>query len=163
MPLPLAGPPGFLPLHTLLEIIPLSGGQGLYLTPYSARGLSQELKQISSGQQNIRRTVIGTTVNLTPPWFQQYSTVITCSDTNTPAINATWRGQNFEVHCAAELDYPVGGTPARSEVTGSSRQEGHTMFYRPILYMMLIDFDVTFREYDGVWNWRLELEENALP
>ncbi len=163
MPLPPAGPFGFEPNNTLLTIIPLSGGTGLIVTPWSARGLSQTFKQVGSGGQNIRRTVIGTTVNLTPPWFHQYATTIRCSDVTKPTFDGTWRGQDFEVHCAGELEYEVGGTAQRPVVSGSERTEGHTVYYRPVLFCMLIDFEMTFREYEGFWDWRIDLEENGLP
>ncbi len=163
MPGPLPGPPGFLPLHTLLQIIPLSGAQGLVLTPYSTRGASQTLRQIGQNNQNIRRSVLGSLVNLTPPWFQQYASTITCTDNNAPCLDDAWRGQICEVHCAAELNYPDTGTPHRQEVSGSSRQEGHIIFYRPILIMMVMDIDPKFIEYEGEWAWRIDLEEAELP
>jgi hypothetical protein len=152
-----------LPNGTYLFITALSGGVGLYVTPYSARALSQVYKQIGAGgRENIRRTVIGTTTNLTPPWFHQYATTITCQDTTKPTLDNTWRGQNFEVFCAAELEYISGG-PNRPAVSGSTRTEGSATYYRPILYCTLMDFEATFREWDGLWQWRLEMEESALP
>lgn len=160
---PNPGPVGFEPNNTLLQIIPLSGAQALVLSPYAARGLTCELKQINSNAQNIRRTVIGTLVNLTPPWFQQYAMTITCSDTEVPTLDDTWRGEVCEVWSPAELNYPDTGTAHRPMVSGSMRQEGHIIFYRPILYMMLMDFDAKFDEYQGKWTWRIDLEEVGLP
>jgi len=162
MPVPLAGPDGFLPLHTLLQIIPLSGSQGLELTPYAARGLTQTIRQIGDAS-NIKRTVIGTLVNATPPWFKQYSTTITCRDTNAPCLDDAFRGEVVEIHCAGEFNYPVGGSPHRAQVSGSSRQEGHIMFYRPILICMIKDIEPNFEEYEGYWSWRVEAEEVGLP
>jgi hypothetical protein len=149
-----------LPNGTLLTITALSGAGGLVVTPYSARALSQTYKQIGGGD-NIRRTVIGTTVNLTPPWFKQYATTITCTDVTKPTLDNTWRGQDFEVQCAAELEYETGSTPGRP--AAASRTEGHTTYYLPILYCVLMDFEATFREWDGLWQWRLDMEESGLP
>jgi hypothetical protein len=163
MPVPPAGPPGFEPLNTLLQIIPLSGAQGLVLTPYAMRGGSQTLRQIGQNNQNIRRTVIGTLVNLTPPWFQQYASTITCSDANTPCLDDAWRGQVCEVHCAAELNYPDTGSAHRNVVSGSERQEGHIIFYRPVLIMMIMDIEPKFMEWEGQWTWRVDFEEVGLP
>jgi hypothetical protein len=162
MPVPLAGPAGFLPLHTLLVITPLSGAQGLELTPYAARGLSQTIKQIGDAS-NIRRTVIGNLVNAAPPWFKQYSTTIVCRDMNTPCLDDAFRGEIVEIQCAAELNYGAGGTAHRQQVSGSSRTEGTITFYRPILICMIKDIDPTFEEYEGYWSWRVEAEEVGLP
>ncbi len=164
MPGPLVGPPGFLPLHTLLTITPLSGGEGLTLTPYCARGLTQSLRQIGD-VNNIRRTVIGSLVNAQPPWFNQYASTISCKDTEAPCLDGAFRGLICQVDCAAELNYVTGATPHRAVVTGSERSDpaAHITWYRPSLTMMVLDIDPRVIEYEGEWSWRIELQEVGLP
>jgi hypothetical protein len=159
--MPLAGPPGFQPLNTLLQIIPLSGANALWLTPYAARGASQTIKQIG-GSDNLRRTVIGTMINLAPPWFHQYESTVTCKDVNAPCLDDAWRGMHVELHCCSELSY-TGSTPHRPVVPGSTRTEGAITFYRPILICMVMDIDPRFEEYEGQWTWRVDFQELGLP
>jgi hypothetical protein len=149
---------------TLLNIIPLSGGaNGLTLTPYSARGLTQTYKQILAPDAVLERDVNGVMHDLSPPWAKQYTSTISCTDGQTPCLNDAWRGAIVEVWCCAELNYVTGGTPDRPVVSGSTRVDGPITFFRPILIMRVIDIDASFREWAAEWQWRIQLEENQHP
>ena len=129
---------------------------------YSARGLTQTLSPIQAirnNRNNLRRTIGGTLVNLTPTQFLKYSTKITCRDQQPPAIDDIWPGTPIVVSCVAELSYPVGGTPQRPEVSGSSVTVDGFVHYRPVLTMMIVDLDENLSEWDAQYSWSLELEE----
>lgn len=155
------------PNGTLLSITPISGGSnGFVLTPYSARGLTQTLEQItgnSSGQDVagslVRRTISGTLVDLTPSWMRKYASVITCKDVDTPCLDDAWIGATVIVDCVIELSYPTGGTPQRGEVSGSSRVEGDFTFYRPQLIMMVTNVKNSRDEYNRDYTWLIGLQE----
>ena len=129
---------GFTP-PSLLVIIPVSGNSHFELTPFSARGLSQTLEQITSitGQGTplgklFRRDVNGTLVNLSYPQFQKYQSVVTCKDTETPCFDGAWMGAVVDVQCAAELNFVTGSQlPQRSVVSGSERHRGHLYLLPP--------------------------------
>ena len=155
-------PPAFANTNTLLTLIPLSGHNNPVLQKYAVRGLTQTLKQIGD-PSNIRRTVDGRLVNLTPPWFQQYASTVTCKDVNAPCLDNAWRGVICEVHCCTELSY-ISGSPTRPVVSGSTRvDELGITYYRPILIMMVMDIDQNFAEWESLWNWRIDLQEVGLP
>src|SRR6516225_8659368 len=128
-------PPAFANTNTLLTLIPLSGHNNPVLQKYAVRGLTQTLKQIGD-PSNIRRTVDGRLVNLTPPWFHQFASTVTCKDVYAPCLDGAWRGVICEVECAGEFSY-VTGSPVRPVVPGSQRvdEQGIT-YYLPIMIMM---------------------------
>jgi hypothetical protein len=156
-------PPAFANTNTLLVLIPVSGQTAPVLQKYAVRGATQTLKQIGDSS-NVRRTVDGRLVDLTPPWFKQYASTVTCRDINSPCLDDAWRGVICEVHCAVELSYISGGSPTRPEVSGSSRiDELGITYYRPILMMMVLDIEDSFAEWESEYNWKIELQEVALP
>lgn len=125
---------------------------------YSARGLQQTLAAIDQAK-NFERTVNGALRNLAPTGFQKYKTTITCTDVNGPAIDPFPIGLQVTVECVAELSYPAAGSPSRTVVDGSSRQEGDHIKYRPALDMIVVDFTEQKDEFGAVTQWELDLEE----
>ena len=83
---------------TLLRLSPIG------IPPYSARGVSQTLQQISGAGQ-MRRTVNGTLVDLSATQFRKYQSTITCRDMDHPALSGVWPGRVLTVDCICELAY----------------------------------------------------------
>src|SRR5437899_5822544 len=114
-----------LPNGTWLVLTPLDGAAP-QLTPYSARGLTQtfELLTGAGGQGGgawLRRDVNGTLRSIADTRFRKYKSTITCNDGETPCLDNAWVGITVNVSCAFEFSYPVGGSPTRPVVSGSSR------------------------------------------
>lgn len=129
---------------------------------YSARGLTQTLTPIASvagNRQNLRRTIGGQLVNITPPQFLKYSTKISGKDQRPPSLDGIWPGSPITVFCISYLAYPQGGTAQRTEVSGSSFLENGFVFYRPALTCLIINFSDEQGEWTGDDTWQLELEE----
>lgn len=138
---------------TLLVISP----QGI--PPYSARGVKQTLDPIDQAK-NLRRTVNGQLISLTPSQFRKYRSTITCDDMNVPAIDGVFPGDQVVVSCVEELSYvTIGGSPQRTVVSGSSRVDGNYTFYRPQLTMLITDTHVETDEWGAKVGWRIDLEE----
>lgn len=151
---------------TLFLLTPISGSYAPFLTPYSARGLTQTLELIkgTSGGGNplgtqLRYDVNYNLIDLTVTASRKYLSTVSCRDTETPALDDVWIGTICEVSCALELSYPTGATPIRPAVAGSERSEGHINFYRPLLTMMVVDPKISFEEYPGVYAWQMLLAE----
>ncbi len=135
---------------------------------YSARNLTQSLFLIpgmASGSGSIiRRTVNGKLIDLTYSQFRQYGTKITCTDRRAPALDGIFPGQPVTIHCVTELCYPIGSHPSRNSVSGSERTEGHFIFYRPVLKMMITTFSPnTMAEWQQDVTWELTAEEVEPP
>ena len=138
---------------TLLVISPFGA------PPFSARGLTQTLEPIAQAL-NVRRTVNGRLVNLSPTQFQKYKSKITCNDMRAPALDGVFSGALVTIDCVAELAYrTVGGTPQRTIVDSSSRVEGDFTYYRPRLDMMVITFATQEDEWGAAVSWSIDLEE----
>lgn len=149
-----------LPEGTLLVLNPLSGALSPVLTPWSARGLTQSLELIGNrAPEQVRRDVNGFLRDVTDPRFRKYRSVVSCRDGETPCLDDAWIGQMVEVSCALELNYPFGGTPARSVVSGSERTQGAFVYYRPLLTMLVAAIENGFQEYPALNGWQLTLEE----
>ena len=131
---------------------------GIGVPLYSARGLQQTLEPIAAAA-NLRRTVNGNLRDLSFEPFRKYHSKITCTDQRAPAVDGIWPGMAVTVHCVEELCYPVGGTPERPEVSGSSRTEGDFVFYRPVLTMLVVAINQQTDEYPADVTWSLDLEE----
>lgn len=132
---------------------------GMGVVPYSARGLTQSLAPIQAAQQ-LRRDVNGNSQDFSASQFRKFASTITGSDVAPPAINAVWPGTALTVECIAELAYETStGGPERSEVPGSSREEGDFTYYRPSLDMRVVSFSVQKNEWGAVVSWSLDLEE----
>lgn len=139
--------------HTLLRL------DGIGVPAYSARGLRQTYKPIQQASQ-VRRTVNGSLKDISFDGFQKYMTTITGSDQMPPAVDGIWPGLEVTVECIFELAYlTLGGSPARTVVSGSSRVVGKFTFYRPVLTCRIVDFNVDTDEYDAVVSWSMQLEE----
>jgi hypothetical protein len=154
---------------SLLVITPLfndTGADTPTLPIYSVRGATQKLGIIvGSGAGDralgtvIRRSINGQLVDLTAPQFRKYDSEIDFSDVVMPAIDGAWLGTICEVQCCVELGYPIGGTPQRTEVSGSSRNESGFTFYRPILNMMVYGFLTSFDEWGATYTSGLKMQE----
>ncbi len=132
---------------------------GVGVSPYSARGLTQQLEPIPASS-NLQRSINGRVIDLSRPQFQKYHTVITGNDQNPPAVDGVWAGREILVDCIAELSYPVGGSPQRPEVYGSSYVDGDFVIYRPQLTMRVVGFTTTKDEYGATTSWSLEAVED---
>lgn len=151
---------------TLLQIIPLSGSEAFTLPPFSTRNCTQTLEPIAGigGGGNvlgtlIRRDINGQLVDLFPKQFRKYASLVTCKDVQSVSIDSGWFGQTVEVYCAIELSYLMGGAPGRPVVPGSSRNEGHYTYYRPLLIMKVVDIKNAFAEWQHDYSWQLGLQE----
>lgn len=131
---------------------------GVGVTPYSARGLTQTLNPISASAQ-LRRTVNGALINVASTQHRKYSSTISCTDQQAPALNGIWPGAAVTVDCVAELAYPEGGAADRPVVPNSQRTESGFVFYRPRLSMLVTGYSQSLDEYGAVATWQLELEE----
>jgi hypothetical protein len=147
------------PSGTLLVISPLSGATAPTLTPYSARNLSQTWELLKGNWT--KRDVNGVKRSVADTRFRKYRSTITCTDVQTPALDNAWIGTECEVSCAFEFVYPVGGSPERPVVSGSSRLDdgGAYVFYRPLLLMMIEDIRDRFDEWGARHGWEIQLEE----
>ncbi len=143
--------------------LPNSNGTLLILTNmgvpfYSARGLSQSITPIKQSDQQ-EYDINGNLLDLSYAQFRKYSTVISCTDMRTPAIDGIWPGQVVIISCVCELSYPVGGTPQRSVVSGSSRTENGMVFYRPILTCRIGSWQDQVGEYSADYQWQMPFLE----
>ena len=146
-----------MPIPATKTLLVISGASGIPL--YSARGLTQVLTPIEASSQ-IERSINGEVMDLSHPQFRKYDSEISCTDVETPALDGVWPGMEVEVECVAELSYPTsGGSPQREVVSGSSRVEGDFTFYRPVLQMVVVSFDIQLEEYAADYQWTLRLTE----
>lgn len=125
---------------------------------YSARGLSQTLEPIDASK-NMRRSINGILTDVAHSQFRKYKSKITCSDMRAPAVDGIWPGMTIVVNCIAYLSYPVGGTPKRTVVSGSSFTESGYTFYRPQLTMIVVSNTAQMEEWAGAVPWEIDLEE----
>lgn len=139
---------------TLLTISGLGGFQ------YQARGLSQTLTHIKEAS-DMMRTINATLRDVSNPIFRKYSTKITCTDINAPPLDGLWPGMEIEVECAASLSFLTGtaGSPGRPVASGSLWTLGNYTFYRPVMNMLVINFEEDFDEWKSDVKWMLEAEE----
>ena len=145
---------------TVLALVPLSGLTSLQLPYYSARGLTQTLELLKpSGNEWLRRDVNGILRNVSDTRFRKYRSVVSCKDGDTPCLDDAWIGITVDVSCVIELSYPTGATPARPSVSGSERSQGGITYYRPQLLMMIEDIRVALPEWQGQYDWQLDLLE----
>lgn len=130
------------------------------LTPYSARGLKQTLATINAATQ-MRRTVNGALTDVADPLFRKYSSTISGSDVDPPPTDLVWPGRTLVVGCIVELsqadstDLALGRTP----VGGSQRTADGFVFYRPLLTMKVVAWNINKDEWGAVIDWTLNLEE----
>ena len=147
------------PEHTKMSFETLLVLTGMGIPPYSARGATQVLVPISASA-NIRRTVNGALINLSPSQFTKYSSTISCEDVNPPANDGMFPGALITVDCVAELARLTAGSPERPVVEGSEREVGPWTLYRPRLTMMLTaPLEVATDEWGATVSWSAEFEE----
>lgn len=138
--------------ETLLVI----SGDGL--PPFAARGITQTLEPINAAV-NVRRTVNGGLVDLSPSQFKKYKTTIEGTDTDSPAFDAVDVGDTLTIDCVAELCYKTGGSPQRTVVGDSSRTANGFTFYRPRLTVIVTNKSQQTDEAGAIVSWTLEAEE----
>lgn len=132
---------------------------GVDIPPYSARGITQTLQPIAAAA-SMRRTINGVLRNLGQPQFRKYTSEISCTDQQHPALDGVWPGKEVTVDCVCELSYKTaGGSPERAAVPGSSRVDGAFTFYRPRLSMLVTGYNVRTDEWGAAVGWSLALEE----
>ncbi len=127
---------------------------------FQARGLTQTLEVIQAAMQQ-ERDAYGELLDLSNPAFRKYQSRITCTDVRVPPFDALWPGMVVDVGCAAFLCYPVGnpGSPAREEVSGSSFVANGSVFYRPLLTMMITAISWQREEWKANQPWTFSLAE----
>lgn len=134
---------------------------GMGITPFSHRGVTQTLEPIDPAT-NQRRTMNGALVDLSLAAFRKYQSTISCEDMNAPALDGVMPGKVLTVGCIVELAY-AGSLPmtlnTRPAVSGSPRESGGFVFYRPSLTMQVTGFSQERDEWGGVTSWQLDLEE----
>lgn len=129
------------------------------IADYSARGLTQSLDPVDASAV-LARTVNGVLIDLSPAQMRKYRSTISCTDTETPALDGVWPGMQLTVDCVAELGYrTAGNTPQRPVVPGSSRTSGSWTYFRPRLEMRVVQYSTSRDEYGALTEWSLELEE----
>jgi hypothetical protein len=147
---------------TLIVLTPVAPAIAPWLTPFSARGATQTLDVILGGEalgSLIQRDVNANLMDMTNPAFRKYQSIITCRDSETPGLDKAWLGAKVTLACALELAYPVGGSPDRTPVSGSTRTQGNTTFYRPLLTMMIYDLKNSFDEYASRYSYSIATQE----
>jgi hypothetical protein len=128
--------------------------------PYSARSLSQTLTPIAAASVLRRSLTSGRLINLAPPEFKKYKSVITCNDQQSPALDGIWPGDLLTIDCVRPLSFKtIGGTPQRTVVEDSIYIEGIFTFYRPRIVFMVANYTMDGNEYEANQSWQLDLEE----
>lgn len=131
---------------------------GIGVAPYSARGLTENLRPTGAGA--LRRTVNGDLEDVTEAQFRKYAVTIDGDDQRSPAVDGIWKGTVVTVDCITALSYPTAtGSPQRTVVPGSSFVEGDFTFYRPRLVCRVVDFKIRTDEWGAAVGWTLEMEE----
>lgn len=144
---------------TILTIRDTTTGAVSLLPLYSARGLSQTLDPIDATVSQ-ERTVNAELVDLSLVRFRKYRSVISANDVRPPSRDDIWPGMTVTVECACVRSYPtIGGSPARTPVTGSQFVEGDFTFYRPTFTFMIGKMTGRFEEWEAGNDWSIELSE----
>lgn len=135
---------------------------GAEVPPFSARGIIQTLDPISAASQ-LERAVNGSMLDFAIPAMRKYKSRISCTDLNVPAVAGLWPGRIVTIDCIPELCFPT-ATPSlqeRTAVSGSSRTEGAFTFYRPVLTMVCIGWNISADEYHASVSWSYDFEEQG--
>jgi hypothetical protein len=129
------------------------------LPTYSSRALSQTLDPIDAAGALVR-TVNGGLIDFSASQMRKYRSTITCTDQDAPALDGIWPGMSLVVDCVPELGYlTAGGSPQRTVVPGSSRVASNWTWYRPRLYMLVVNYTANTDEWGAAVAWSLDLEE----
>ncbi len=128
---------------------------------YSARGLTQVLTPAPEAKPTPRRTINGELRWLGLTQMQKFDSTITCTDQEAPAFDGLWPGMSLIIDCVCELGYPIGGSPIRPVVSGSSRSnfDATYTYYRPQITFMVVDYQESNAEYQHDYQWQLNLRE----
>jgi hypothetical protein len=132
---------------------------GIPMSPYASRGLTQSLAPIAASLSQ-KRTVNGELDNLAPAQFQKLASTINGGDQLPPCFDGIYVGMQVTVDCLCELSYLTSvGSPARTVVPDSSRTEGLFTYYRPRIVMLVTAWSSDGDEYNAKVTWSLSLEE----
>jgi len=131
---------------------------GIGIPLYSTRSAKQTLQPVQAASV-IRRTINMEAVNLSLPTATKYDTTISAHDVAPPAFDNIWPGLQVVIDCIAELQYPVGGTPSRTVVSGSAVTLGSFVRYRPQLTMIVTGLSVSADEWAAGQEWQLTATE----
>jgi hypothetical protein len=132
---------------------------GIDIPPYSARGLTQTLEPIDAAA-NVVRAIDGSLLDLSYEPFQKYKSTISGTDQDPPAVDGVWGGRVVTVYCIQRLSFHEYGSPQRPAVPGSLVLANGFWFYRPILVMRVMSFNVQTNEWGAEVSWTMELEED---
>lgn len=141
---------------------PTSDSTVLILDPigtpdYSARGITETLEVLGG---DLRRTINGELLNLTPTQFRKFRLTWSCDDMDSPALNAIYPGDLLTVAAITELGYLTAtGSPDRPVADGSSRIVGIFTFYRPVLDVRVASWQIETNEWGAATGWRMVAEE----
>lgn len=135
---------------------------GIDVTPYAARGLSQSYEWIE-GARFFPRTINGVLKDLSDTNFRKIRTEITCTDIDAPGEH--FLGLDVTVECSFELNYQrevgdtTGSAAQHDVVDGSVRLDGLTLYYRPAFDGKVVDFNFSNDEFDRANGWTMIVEE----
>lgn len=135
---------------------------GIGIVPFAARGVTEDLNQITQGQSQ-RRTVNGELIDGSLTAFRKYTLSLSGGDVQPMAFDGVWVGQAVTVGCVTEFGAPitlVAGAATvvinRHPVTGSGwavRVNGTDVRFAT---------SVTFDEDAGVWSAIVDFGDAAL-
>lgn len=133
---------------------------GVGISPYSARGLSQTLAPIDASV-HIERTINGALIDFGYEPMRKYKSTIKGSDQRPPILDGIWPGTTVVIECIAtlgNLDYlPFGREPV--DYGDALVYESGCVFYRPRLTMLVTGFDSDEDEYGATVGWQMTFEE----
>jgi hypothetical protein len=145
--------------HTILTIRDADTAAVSLLPLYSAQGLRQSLEPIDATVSQ-ERTINAELVDLSLSRFRKYRSVISARDVRPPSRDDIWPGMIVVVECACLRSYAtMGGSPARTPVSGSEFVEGDFTFYRPTFTFMIGKMTGSFDEWEADNDWSIELNE----
>lgn len=129
---------------------------------YASRGLTGTLRPIdmAQGADKLRRTVNGTSIDVSAPQMRKYHLEASGSDMEPPAFDGLWAGMEVEVDCHVELAYlTIAGPPSRTVVPGSEHVRGDYTWYCPQFVMRIAELNIDQDEWGASASWQISLEE----
>lgn len=141
--------------QTVLQLSPIG------IPPYSARGLTETIKNIDAANQ-FRRDINGTLIKVSPAQFNKLAIQITCTDMDSPGINGVPIGTEITADLVNEMAFiTASGSPSYPVVPGSTRTDGIWTFYRPRVVFLLMSLSIQRDEFGRAIAWELDLEEKG--
>lgn len=126
---------------------------------YSARGITQNYTPIDIDGQ-FERSINGTLIDLSYSPWRKFKTVISCTDINSPPLDALYKGLQVDISCVFEFKYlTVGGSATRTAVEDSARIVDDYTFYRPVLTCLITNITDSRDEWSAQSAWQIEAEE----